>query len=52
MPAQLFTYYIEDPLVVLSLNNGSWGLMFVRLAIEIWGVHQGGTKREYRKWGG
>jgi hypothetical protein len=24
-PDQLFIYYIEDPLVVTSINSGSWG---------------------------
>jgi hypothetical protein len=27
MPDQLFIYYIEDPLVILFLKKGSWGVM-------------------------
>jgi hypothetical protein len=43
MPDQLFTYYIENPLVITSINSGSWGV--TRLDIEIWVIGEGGTKK-------
>jgi hypothetical protein len=26
IPDQLFTYYVENPLVIISINSGSWGV--------------------------
>jgi hypothetical protein len=49
MPDQLFTYYIENPLVITSINSGSWGrVMVIRLNIEIW---EGGKVSPKRGWG-
>jgi hypothetical protein len=44
MPDLLFTYYIENSLVIISINSGSWGVMVIRLDIEIWVIGKGGTK--------
>jgi hypothetical protein len=34
MPGQLCTYYIENPLMVISINSGSWGgVMVIRVVI-------------------
>jgi hypothetical protein len=33
MPDQLFTYYTENPLMIISINNGCW-VMVIRLAID------------------
>jgi hypothetical protein len=50
MPDQLFTYYIENPLIIISINSGSWaGVMVVWLEIETWIIGKGGPKREGRK---
>jgi hypothetical protein len=47
MSDQLFTYYIEIPLVVISINSGSWGVMVIMLDIETWVIGEGPPK-----WGG
>jgi hypothetical protein len=39
-------------MAVISISSESSGLMFVRLAIEIWGVLLGGNKRGVGKWRG
>jgi hypothetical protein len=45
MPDQLFTYYIETPLMITSINSGSWGwVMVIMLHIEFWEIGKGGTK--------
>jgi hypothetical protein len=37
MPDQLFTYYIENPLVIISIKCGNWGgVMVVWIEIETW----------------
>jgi hypothetical protein len=41
MPDQLFMYYTEDSLLVLSINLEKWGegsLMLLRLARVIWEI--------------
>jgi hypothetical protein len=45
VPDQLFTYYIENPLVIISINTGSLGEMVIKLDIEIWEIGKDGTKR-------
>jgi hypothetical protein len=50
MPYQLFTYYIENPLVIISINIKRWGwVMVIRLQRETWVIGKGGAKR--RGWG-
>jgi hypothetical protein len=49
MPDQLFTYYLENPLVMVSINSRSWGIMVFRLDIKIWETGTGGTKMGMRK---
>jgi hypothetical protein len=47
MPDQLFTYYIENPLVIISINSGSLvRVMDFRLDIEVGVMGKGGTKKE------
>jgi hypothetical protein len=29
MPDQLFTCYVENPLAIISINSGSWGVVIV-----------------------
>jgi hypothetical protein len=42
----LFTYCIDNSLVIISINSGSWGgVMVIRLGIEILETGKGGTKR-------
>jgi hypothetical protein len=48
MPGQLFTYYIENPLVI-SINSGSWGCNGIRLGIETWVNGKGGNKEKEQK---
>jgi hypothetical protein len=45
MPNQLFTCYIENPLIIISINSGSWGVMVVWLEIKTWVIGKSGTKR-------
>jgi hypothetical protein len=46
MPDQLFTCYIENSFVIISINSGSWGgVMVIKLDIEIWVVGKGGIKK-------
>jgi hypothetical protein len=53
MPDQLFTYYIENPLVIMPINSGSWGrIVDIRINIGIWEIGKVGTKREGGKIGG
>jgi hypothetical protein len=44
---QLFTYYIENLLVIISTNSGSSGqwIMVIRLDIEIWVIGKGDTTK-------
>jgi hypothetical protein len=49
MPNQLFTYYIENPLMIISINSESWGVMVIRLDIEIYDIVKGALKEEVRK---
>jgi hypothetical protein len=52
MPDQ-FTYYIENALVIISINSGILGVVIIiRLHIEIWVVSKGGTKKVGNKGGG
>jgi hypothetical protein len=50
MSEQLFMYYIENPLVIIYINSGSWGVMVIRLDIETWVIGKDGTKRGLGKW--
>jgi hypothetical protein len=44
MSDQLFIYYIENPLMIISVNSGSWGgVMVIRL---LGGIGKGGTKKD------
>jgi hypothetical protein len=45
MPDQLLTYYIENPLMIISINSGNWRLMVIRLAIETRVIGKGVTKK-------
>jgi hypothetical protein len=45
----LFVYFIEDPLVILSINSGILGIILVKQDVEICEV---GTKWGSRKWWG
>jgi hypothetical protein len=50
MPDQLFTDYVEYPLVIISINVGVWeGIMVINQEIEIWVIGKGGSKRWSRK---
>jgi hypothetical protein len=45
MPDQLFTHYIENSLVIISINNGSWwAIMVIRVDTEIWEIGKDGLK--------
>jgi hypothetical protein len=46
MPDQLFTYYIESPLVIISINNWSWGIIAVWPEIETCIIDKGDARRE------
>jgi hypothetical protein len=47
---QLFTYYIENPLVIISINRElGVQIMVIRLDIEIWVFGKGGSTRGGRK---
>jgi hypothetical protein len=49
----LFTYYIENALVIMSINSGIWGVvMIIRLHIGIWGISKDDTKKVEHKGGG
>jgi hypothetical protein len=44
MPGHLFTYFIENCLVILSTNSGSlWGVVVIRLEIETGANGKGDT---------
>jgi hypothetical protein len=46
MPDQLFTYYTENALVIISINSGILGVvLIIRLHIEIWVISESSTKR-------
>jgi hypothetical protein len=46
MPNQFFTYYIENLLMIISKNSGSWGWGYWLLArYRFWAIGNGGTKR-------
>jgi hypothetical protein len=34
MPDQVFIYYIEDLLVILSIKSGCWGTILIRLDMK------------------
>jgi hypothetical protein len=48
MPDQLFTYYIDNPLV-MSINSGSWGGRVIWIQIETWVILKGGAKRGHKR---
>jgi hypothetical protein len=53
MPDQLFTYYVENALVIISINSGIWGVvMIIRLHIDILVISKGATKQVGNKGGG
>jgi uncharacterized membrane protein YcfT len=53
MPDKLFTYYIENVLVIISISSGIWGVvMIIRLHIKVWVISKGGTKQVGNKGGG
>jgi hypothetical protein len=55
MSDQLFTYYIENPWMIISINSGSWGggeVMAIRLDVETWVIGKGGTKKKVWEKGG
>jgi hypothetical protein len=43
MPDQLFTYYIENHLLIIFINSGIWGGRVIWLDIEIWVPGKGDT---------
>jgi hypothetical protein len=48
MPDQLFTRYIENPLVRIPINSHSWGewwVIIISLEKETWVIGKGGNKR-------
>jgi hypothetical protein len=46
MPEQLFTYYIETPLVIVIVQSGIfWGVLFIWLQVETWVISEGDAKR-------
>jgi hypothetical protein len=51
MPDQLFIYYIEIALMIISINSGSWGrVMVIRLVVNFGelvkvALKKGGKKR-------
>jgi hypothetical protein len=48
----VFTDYIENTLVVISIKNMIWGgIIIIRLDIETWVIGQGGTKEEVMRKG-
>jgi hypothetical protein len=44
MPGQLFTYYIENPLVTISINSRSWGGNGYLSRLRIWEIGKDCTK--------
>jgi hypothetical protein len=51
MPDQLLTYYIENPLIIISINTESWWrVIVIRLAIDLGelvkAVKKGNGKRD------
>jgi hypothetical protein len=53
MPDQLFRYYIENPLVIVSISVGvgKGGGVVIRIDVEIWAIGKGGIKRGKQKRG-
>jgi hypothetical protein len=45
MPDQLFTYYIENPIMIISINSGSWGGNGYQASYKFWGIGKGGIKK-------
>jgi hypothetical protein len=45
MPDQLFTFYMENTFLIISINCVSCGVVVVCLEIETWVNGEGGTKR-------
>jgi hypothetical protein len=53
VPDKLFTYYIENLFMIISINSGSWGeIMVIMLNTETWVIGKGGTERDRGKEGG
>jgi hypothetical protein len=54
MPDQLFTYYIENPLRIISINSQIWmgGRMVIRLAIDFGELVKVALKMGVRERGG
>jgi hypothetical protein len=53
MPVQLFTYYIENPLMIISINSWNWGgVMVIGLVIDFGELVKVSQKRGGRKRGG
>jgi hypothetical protein len=50
MPDQLFTYYIENPLMIISINSWGWeGIMVIRLVRDFGKLVKVALKKEGRK---
>jgi hypothetical protein len=50
MPAQLVTYYIENPLMIFSINNRSWwGVIVISLVIDFGELVKVALKEEWKK---
>jgi hypothetical protein len=48
----LFTYYVENPLVIISINSGHWGGNVIRLIIDFEELVKVALKRGERgRWG-
>jgi hypothetical protein len=41
MSYQLFTYYTQNPLVIISTNSGISAVIVVWLELETWVIHKG-----------
>jgi hypothetical protein len=48
MQDQMFTYYVGNTLVIISIIS-EWGIMVIRLDIKILVIGKGGTKRGMAK---
>jgi hypothetical protein len=47
MPDQLFMYYIENPLMLISINSQSWvGVMVIRLVTDFGKLVKVALKRD------
>jgi hypothetical protein len=45
MPGQLSTYYIENLLMIISINTQSWGGNGYLISYRFGGIIKGGTKK-------